>query len=87
MNITDFNDLTLAVNRVRNLAVVIMHGKCTGLFRNFGSAEVTLLGNKNKCEFILYCSRLFVTLPSKEGEITPSRQKRKDFLCFALDFS
>jgi len=24
MNITDFNDLTLAVNRVRNLAVVIM---------------------------------------------------------------
>ena len=27
MNITDFNDLTLAVNRVRNLAVVIMsHG-------------------------------------------------------------
>ena len=31
MNITDFNDLTLAVNRVRNLAVVIMHGKCTGL--------------------------------------------------------
>ena len=31
MNITDFNDLTLAVNRVRNLAMVIMHGKCTGL--------------------------------------------------------
>lgn len=31
MNITDFNDLTLAVNRVRNLAAVIMHGKCTGL--------------------------------------------------------
>ncbi len=76
MNITDFNDLTLAVNRVRNLAVVIMHGKCTGLLSVMLTPQYerlffcSLLGStsgtpKRLCRYTSLAS-LFRTLSEKQ---------------------
>ena len=38
-------------------------------------------------DFILFCSRLFVTLPMDLAKLLRLGKKRNEFLCFALDFS
>jgi len=48
--------------------------------------KVNTLGNITN-DFILFCSRLFVTLPMDLAKLLRLGKKRNEFLCFALDFS
>ena len=38
-------------------------------------------------DFVLYCSHLFIPLPSKMAKILRLGKKKNEFFCFALDFS
>ena len=43
--------------------------------------------NKNFFPFIAEMSGIFSNFAIRNGELTPSRQKKNIFFCFALDFS
>jgi len=58
-------------------------------FRNFALCKRELTPSRQKRnEFLLFCSRLFVTLPTSWRTYSVSAKKKEtNFFCFALDFS